>query len=166
MGVEGAYTDFHIDFGGTSVWYHVVRGHKVFFFIEPTKANLEIYERWSSSSKQHKVGVLCRPREARFRPTPPLPLIQTCLSDLVDRCFRVEITTGQTLMIPSGWIHAVLTPKDSLVFGGNFLHNLALGMQLEYAPLPLPLPHTPNTPVHPHPPPPPIIQGCMASKNA
>ncbi len=25
MGVQGAWTDFHIDFGGSSVWYHVFR---------------------------------------------------------------------------------------------------------------------------------------------
>ena len=25
MGTAGSYTDFHIDFGGTSVWYHVVQ---------------------------------------------------------------------------------------------------------------------------------------------
>lgn len=24
MGVKDSYTDFHIDFGGTSVWYHVL----------------------------------------------------------------------------------------------------------------------------------------------
>lgn len=24
MGVKNSYTDFHIDFGGTSVWYHVL----------------------------------------------------------------------------------------------------------------------------------------------
>lgn len=29
MSVEGCYTDFHIDFGGTSVWYHILRGSKV-----------------------------------------------------------------------------------------------------------------------------------------
>ncbi|RVE41747.1 hypothetical protein evm_013597 [Chilo suppressalis] len=28
-----------------------------------------------------------------------------------------ELCAGQTLFIPSGWIHAVLTPCDSLVFG-------------------------------------------------
>ncbi|XP_077380334.1 lysine (K)-specific demethylase 2Aa isoform X4 [Festucalex cinctus] len=28
MSVEGCYTDFHIDFGGTSVWYHVLSGSK------------------------------------------------------------------------------------------------------------------------------------------
>ena len=30
---------------------------------------------------------------------------------------------GDTFMIPTGWIHAVYTPADSLVFGGNFLHR-------------------------------------------
>lgn len=34
-------------------------------------------------------------------------------------------------MIPSGWIHAVFTPKPSLVFGGNFLHSLNIPMQLK-----------------------------------
>lgn len=25
IGVKDSYTDFHVDFGGTSVWYHVLR---------------------------------------------------------------------------------------------------------------------------------------------
>ncbi len=29
MSVAGCYTDFHIDFGGTSVWYHIIKGSKV-----------------------------------------------------------------------------------------------------------------------------------------
>ena len=29
-----------------------------------------------------------------------------------------------------GWIHAVHTPEDSLVFGGNFLHSFGIAMQL------------------------------------
>ena len=29
MSVAGCYTDFHIDMGGTSVWYHVLKGQKV-----------------------------------------------------------------------------------------------------------------------------------------
>ena len=31
-----------------------------------------------------------------------------------------------------GWIHAVLTPQDSLVFGGNFIHRYNIGLQLRY----------------------------------
>jgi len=40
MSVAGCYTDFHVDFGGTSVWYHVVRGIKVFLLVPPSAANL------------------------------------------------------------------------------------------------------------------------------
>lgn len=31
---------------------------------------------------------------------------------------------------PPGWIHAVYTPVDSLVFGGNILHSFNVPMQL------------------------------------
>ena len=24
MGTQDSYTDFHVDFGGTSVWYHII----------------------------------------------------------------------------------------------------------------------------------------------
>ncbi len=34
MSVEGCFTDFHIDFGGTSVWYHILRGSKVRAFLK------------------------------------------------------------------------------------------------------------------------------------
>ena len=44
---------------------------------------------------------------------------------------RVVLNAGETLMIPSGWIHAVFTPKPSLVFGGNFLHSVNIPMQLK-----------------------------------
>ena len=30
MSVKGCYTDFHIDFGGTSVWYHIIKGKKFY----------------------------------------------------------------------------------------------------------------------------------------
>lgn len=35
-----------------------------------------------------------------------------------------------TLIIPSGWIHAVFTPVDSIAFGGNFLHSFDIQTQL------------------------------------
>mmetsp|Transcript_19709 Transcript_19709/g.69775 ORF Transcript_19709/g.69775 Transcript_19709/m.69775 type:complete len:355 (-) Transcript_19709:22-1086(-) len=104
MTAAGAYTDFHIDFGGSAVWYHVLSGRKVFYFAAPTPVNLAAYERWSADPAQG----------------------ETFLGDVVDRCFRVEITRGNTLFIPTGWIHAVFTPEDSLVAGGNFLHGLDL----------------------------------------
>lgn len=40
---------------------------------------------------------------------------------------------GDTFMIPTGWIHAVYTPEQSLVFGGNFLHSFDIEGQLSIA---------------------------------
>lgn len=37
---------------------------------------------------------------------------------------RVTVTAGQTLLLPGGWPHAVVTPEDSIAVGGNFLHSL------------------------------------------
>lgn len=38
-------------------------------------------------------------------------------------------------MIPTGWIHAVFTPQDTLVFGGNFMHGFNIDGQLRIAAL-------------------------------
>uniref|UniRef100_A0A8B9KCW8 [histone H3]-dimethyl-L-lysine(36) demethylase n=1 Tax=Astyanax mexicanus TaxID=7994 RepID=A0A8B9KCW8_ASTMX len=108
MSVQGCYTDFHIDFGGTSVWYHILRGGKVFWLIPPTPQNLELYENWVLSGKQGDIF----------------------LGDKATDCQRIELKQGYTFIIPSGWIHAVYTPVDTLVFGGNFLHSFNISMQL------------------------------------
>ena len=44
MSAAGSWTDFHLDFGGTSVWYHVHTGRKLFFFLPPSEINLKNYE--------------------------------------------------------------------------------------------------------------------------
>nr|XP_018914262.1 PREDICTED: jmjC domain-containing histone demethylation protein 1 isoform X1 [Bemisia tabaci] len=111
MSVKGCYTDFHIDFGGTSVWYHILRGRKVFWLIPPTEHNIQLYEQWVLSGKQGDIF----------------------FGDTVEKCGRVTLIEGCTFFIPTGWIHAVYTPKDSLVFGGNFLHSYAIEKQLRIA---------------------------------
>ncbi|XP_007667876.2 histone lysine demethylase PHF8 isoform X1 [Ornithorhynchus anatinus] len=109
MGVRDSYTDFHIDFGGTSVWYHVLKGEKIFYLVRPSSANLALFECWSSSSNQNEMF----------------------FGDQVDKCYKCSVKQGQTLFIPTGWIHAVLTSVDCLAFGGNFLHSLNIEMQLK-----------------------------------
>ncbi|KAK7180215.1 hypothetical protein DPSP01_012028 [Paraphaeosphaeria sporulosa] len=109
MSVADCYTDFHIDFGGSSVYYHIVKGRKVFFFIPPTKQNLKKYEDWCLSPKQG----------------------HEWLGHQVKECYRVDLYPGDTMLIPSGWIHAVWTPEDSLVIGGNFLTRIHYGMQIK-----------------------------------
>ena len=98
---------------------------QTFLFIRPTTANLAAYERWSGSEIQS----------------------HTWLGDMVDEVTKVDLIEGNTMIIPTGWIHAVVrcplnpflrsllipvqyTPQDALVFGGNFLHsyNAALRM--------------------------------------
>ena len=55
IGVENSYTDFHIDFGGTSVWYHVLWGEKVFYLIRPTPANLVLYRQWMKAGNHSEM---------------------------------------------------------------------------------------------------------------
>lgn len=111
MSVKGCYTDFHIDFGGTSVWYHILKGHKIFWLIPPSERNIQLYEQWVLSGKQADIF----------------------FGDTVDQCSRVVLKDGYTFFIPTGWIHAVYTPEDSIVFGGNFLHSFAIEKQLRIA---------------------------------
>lgn len=103
-----SWTDWHIDFSASSVFYHILRGRKVFYFISPTPENLRKYEIWSGSNQQSG----------------------TWLGDECDRVYRVELKPGNTLIIPSGWIHCVYTPTDALVIGGNFLHSYNIATQL------------------------------------
>ena len=44
---------------------------------------------------------------------------------------QIDLLAGQTLIIPGAWIHAVYTPLDSLVFGGNYLHCYNIVRQLQ-----------------------------------
>uniref|UniRef100_A0A7N6FKU5 Lysine-specific demethylase 7A n=1 Tax=Anabas testudineus TaxID=64144 RepID=A0A7N6FKU5_ANATE len=87
MGVKDSYTDFHIDFGGTSVWYHVLWGEKIFYLIKPTPTNLALYEAWSSSPNQSEVF----------------------FGDKVEKCYKCVVPQGTTsgnsliLILKCGW---------------------------------------------------------------
>ena len=111
MSVADCFTDFHIDFGGSSVFYHILKGRKTFLFIPPKEKYLKKYEEWCMSPAQN----------------------WTFLGDQTKECYRVDLSEGDTMLIPAGWIHAVWTPEDSLVIGGNFLTRLNFGMQLRVA---------------------------------
>ena len=108
MSVADCFTDFHIDFGGSSVFYHILKGKKTFFFIPPHEKHLKSYEEWCKSPAQN----------------------WTFLGDQTKECYRVDLSEGDTMLIPSGWIHAVWTPEDSLVIGGNFLTRMHFDMQI------------------------------------
>lgn len=111
MSVADCFTDFHIDFGGSSVFYHILRGKKTFLFIPPKEKHLKKYEEWCMSPAQN----------------------WTFLADQTKECYRVDLSEGDTMLIPAGWIHAVWTPEDSLVIGGNFLTRMNYAMQIRIA---------------------------------
>lgn len=83
----------------------------MFWLIPPTEHNLDLYERWVLSGKQSDIF----------------------FGDTVEKCVRIELREGNTFFIPTGWIHAVYTPVDSLIFGGNFLHSYGIDKQLKVA---------------------------------
>jgi hypothetical protein len=98
----------------------------VFYLIPPTDENLKKYEKWVMSSNQSEIF----------------------FGSQVKECYCITVKQGNTLFIPTGWIHAVLTPHDSLVFGGNFLHSYNIGLQLKIYKLEIRL-HTPDRFLHP-----------------
>lgn len=109
LSMAHSYTDFHIDFGGSSVWYHMVSGVKKFYLFSPSTNNVANFERWHKLHNQSEIF----------------------LPDMMsDACYCTELTAGQTLLIPTGWIHAVYTVENSVVIGGNFLHSLNIPLQL------------------------------------
>lgn len=44
--------------------------------------------------------------------------------------YKLVLNEGNTLILPNGYIHSVLTSKDSLFFGGNFLNSFNIPIQI------------------------------------
>lgn len=119
MSVKASYTDFHIDFSGTPVYYTICQGEKDFVMFPPTQVNLELYESWCLEEEQNHTwfcnyekrinGKLCKPADG----------------------FKVKLQTGALFIIPSGWIHSVYTPCDTVVIGGNYLTFKDIPMHLK-----------------------------------
>jgi len=96
-----------MDFGGSSVWYALLAGAKVFALAPPTRHNLRAFAQWASSSRQT--------REA--------------LGGALQDVHKYTVRAGEVLLIPGGWPRAVVTPEDSVVVGGNYGHAANLGLQ-------------------------------------
>lgn len=57
-----------------------VQGEKIFYLIKPTKANLALYESWSSSPNQSEVF----------------------FGEKVDKCYKCVVKQGTTIFLPTG----------------------------------------------------------------
>lgn len=118
MLVANCFTDFHIDFGGTLVYYTVFQGRKLFIFFPPTEDNLICYQDWCSEDEQNYIWF------------PDFSTVINRKRVMPTGGFKVELHAGDLFFIPLGWIHAVYTPEDLLVIGGNFLTSASMPMQL------------------------------------
>ncbi|KAJ9120353.1 hypothetical protein QFC24_005307 [Naganishia onofrii] len=45
---------------------------------------------------------------------------------------KIEVTANQAVLIPSGYLHAVLTLKDSFMLGGSFVHEYSIRSHLHF----------------------------------
>lgn len=109
MSVGDAYTDFHLDFAGTSVYYNVISGSKKFILFPPSEYNLKKYKQWCDDDNQNVIF----------------------LGDQLEDGIAMDLTEGNLFMIPCGYIHAVYTPGDSFIVGGNFLTLRDITTQLK-----------------------------------
>lgn len=107
ISMENSYTNFHIDIGGASAWYHVIQGEQTFYFIEPTNHNLEKFQEWIKS-----------------------PNNEMMFFTHTEKMFKTKVSAGETIFIPNGWIYAILSMQDSITFGGYFLHSMSISTQL------------------------------------
>lgn len=107
----GAFATFHIECGGSSVWHHLVFGVRIYYLIEPTDLNLELYESW-----------VRQPNETRV-----------FLPNIATRCYQHHVRAGETFFIPAGWIYATLSESAVLGFGGRFIALPLTAMSLRVA---------------------------------
>lgn len=124
MSAAESFTDFHIDFAGTSVYYSIISGKKQFMLYPPTSRNLDIYTKWCNSDEQSSIwfgDLIPRLTNAIIKNED----LNATPEYMLNGC-KIEISAGDLLLLPSGWIHAVYTPCDSLIIGGNFLNLFSL----------------------------------------
>lgn len=119
MSIAGSYTDFHIDFSGTPVYYTVCHGSKTFLMYPPTDENLELYTSWCKEPQQNFTWFGTYSKRLRGKKLTPTG------------GFKVNLREGDLFIIPSGWIHSVHTPQDSVIIGGNYLTLRDIPMHLK-----------------------------------
>lgn len=119
MSVKSSYTDFHIDFSGTPVYYTICQGEKEFVMFPPTHVNLKLYESWCLEEEQNHIWFCDYEKRINGKLYKPAG------------GFKVKLQTGALFIIPSGWIHSVYTPCDTVVVGGNYLTFRDIPMHLK-----------------------------------
>ncbi|EGT53635.1 hypothetical protein CAEBREN_13231 [Caenorhabditis brenneri] len=107
----GAFTDFHIDLGGFSNYFHVLKGIKIFYFVEPTDTNLALFEDYFKNHRSEGGLNWFGNKGVEIR--------------------KVTLTAGCTSFMPAGWIHAVYTAEDTIAISGSFFESTCIPMHLQ-----------------------------------
>eukprot|EP00808_Paulinella_micropora_P005152 g32851.t1 len=103
--------NFHLQPGGVCMWLHVYSGMLTLFLIQPTAKTLAGYERWLHCPEQER----------------------TWLGDWVQPAsvFPLQVKAGSCVIIPAGWLCAIMAAEDTIAFGGYFIHCLDVAFQLQ-----------------------------------
>jgi hypothetical protein len=105
---RGAVTPCHVDYSGTAAWLSCAVGRKKVILTRPSPHALSLYyeSRRLSQEKNATEHVLF---EHHLTDSGAEPEFMMC-----------TVVPGQTLFIPPGWFHSVVTLDDSVFFAGNF----------------------------------------------
>lgn len=95
MSTAGAFSDFHIEFSGTTPWQHIKCGYQFYFLIRPTSNNIELLERYYETEDDNR----------------------SFFAEYVKNCEVVRVNATQTLMIPAGTICEFFERFILMVFG-------------------------------------------------
>ncbi|EGT35934.1 hypothetical protein CAEBREN_24469 [Caenorhabditis brenneri] len=109
---KGAFSEFHTDFGGMSAYFHILKGIKTFFFIEPTEENLKKLQNYEEGHHHRKDNHWFGRKIAT--------------TDIK----RVTMSAGRTFFMPAGWIHAVYTDEDCIAYSGSFFEKTNIPRQI------------------------------------
>lgn len=103
------YMDFTFSPSGTSTWLHTLSGSIILYLVPYSNDNMAKYKEWYRSALRNSLF----------------------FGNLVEKCIKVEITSGSTILIPSGWIYAMYCPSTTMYFTGTFQHSLTLQTLIE-----------------------------------
>lgn len=118
---KDAVTHTHTDMTGTCVFYHVLKGTKEFYVIEPTDVNLNLFHSYCEQQDAQTAEDDLAQNNSRKR-------LFLTHSQLDPMCRRVTVKAGQGIFMAINTIHLVRTKgdDDSIAIGINFFHAMTL----------------------------------------
>ncbi|WVR00490.1 hypothetical protein IAU59_007633 [Kwoniella sp. CBS 9459] len=121
---EGALTPFHADYSATTSLLWVLEGEKVL------STSSAIHPASMTDATSSQIIYLLEPTTERLERVLISEAFPT-LSDDCDAVFKVHLYTGDAILLPGGWIHAVETISPSAMLMSNFLHDYNITLQIQ-----------------------------------